>query len=119
MLKRNRLIGLTTVVGDVEMNYVHCRMFYLGLLQITQKDREDRRSLPAPYIGADVNREISHEARKHRGDKFAVEMHDVDSWPFDPNLTCSFCGRMFRRGQIRDFRYHVDDCTARSMEERK
>ena len=72
------------------------------------------------YIGEDINREIRHEARRYKEDKLAVEpanaATDVEEWPFDPNLTCNFCGTMFRRGQIREFRYHIDECTARSME---
>ena len=73
------------------------------------------------YIGEDINREIRHEARRYKEDNVAVEPADTDAeaWPFDPNLTCTFCGTMFRRGQIREFRYHVDECTARSIEGRK
>ena len=73
------------------------------------------------YIGEDINREIRHEARRYQEGKVAVEPANADAeeWPFDPNLTCTFCGTMFRRGQIREFRYHIDECTARSMEGRK
>ena len=73
------------------------------------------------YIGEDINREIRHEARRYKEGNVAVEPANADAeeWPFDPNLTCTFCGTMFRRGQIREFRYHIDECTARSMEGRK
>ena len=73
------------------------------------------------YIGEDINREIRHEARRYKEGNVAVEPANAgaEEWPFDPNLTCTFCGAMFRRGQIREFRYHIDECTARSMEGRK
>ncbi len=73
------------------------------------------------YIGEDINREIRHEARRYKEGNVAVEpaIADAKEWPFDPNLTCTLCGTMFRRGQIREFRYHIDECTARSMEGRK
>ena len=65
------------------------------------------------YIGDGINREIRHEARQY---KKAVEQgvpapDDVDEsvWPFDPNLECPHCGKRFRRGQIREYRYHLDD----------
>ena len=69
----------------------------------------------------DINREVCHEARRYKEGNVAVEPvnADAEEWPFDPNLTCTFCGTMFRRGQIREFRYHIDECTARSMEGRK
>ena len=73
------------------------------------------------YIGEDINREICHEARRYKEGNVAVEpvIADAEEWPFDPNLMCTFCGTMFRRGQIREFRYHIDECTACSMEGRK
>ena len=65
------------------------------------------------YIGDEINREISDEARQY---KKAVEQgvpapDDIDEsiWPFDPNLVCPHCGKRFRRGQIRKYRYHLDD----------
>ena len=43
------------------------------------------------YIGEDINREISHKARRNKGDELVVEpanaAADVEEWPFDPNLT--------------------------------
>ena len=71
------------------------------------------------YIGEDINREIRHEARRYKEGNVAVEPANAgaEEWPFDPNLTCTFCGTMFRRGQIREFHYHIDGCTARLMEE--
>ena len=73
------------------------------------------------YIGEDINREIRHEARRYKEGNVTVEpaIADAEEWPFDPNLMCTFCGTMFRRGQICEFRYHIDECTVRSMEGRK
>ena len=71
------------------------------------------------YIGDGINREIRHEARQY---KKAVEQGvpapdsiDENVWPFDPNLECPHCGKRFRRGQIREYRYHLDDEHAPSL----
>ena len=34
---------------------------------------------------------------------------DEKLWPYDPNLVCPHCGKRFRHGQIREFRYHIND----------
>jgi hypothetical protein len=65
------------------------------------------------YIGDRINREIEHEAKKYKeGQQKGVPVADeVDEkvWPYDPNLVCPHCGKRFRHGQIREFRYHIDD----------
>ena len=97
-------------------------------------------------FGDGVNREVEHEARKHKGlpkissqvqslqpthtDQEGItqvirrvaeqekeppkllivpEGTDEKLWPYDPNLVCPHCGKRFRHGQIREFRYHIDD----------
>ena len=66
------------------------------------------------YIGEDINHEIQHEAKRAQKDRGEI-LHadsetDEQDWPFDPNLTCPKCKVVFRRGQIREYRYHVDEC---------
>ena len=66
------------------------------------------------YIGEDINREIQLEAKRAQKDRGEI-LHadsetDKQDWPFDPNLTCPKCKVVFRRGQIREYRYHVDEC---------
>ena len=66
------------------------------------------------YIGEDINSEIEHEAQRYKkGDTAVVAVPaqaDDEEWPLDPNLTCPYCNVVFRRGQMREFRHHVDDC---------
>ena len=71
--------------------------------------------------GEGINREIHHEAHRYKEDDVAVEPADTDAKALllDPNLTCNFCGTIFRLGQIHEFCYHVEECTARSLVERK
>ena len=51
----------------------------------------------------DVSR-VSDPDRQHE----AAELYAV---PFDPNLTCPICNKMFRVGEIQMFRKHVDTCS--------
>ena len=66
------------------------------------------------YIGEGINSEIRHEAHRYKkGEKGVVAVPaqaDDQDWPLDPNLTCPYCKVVFRRGQMREYRYHVDDC---------
>ena len=65
------------------------------------------------YIRDRINFEIEHEAKKYKeGQQKGVPVSDeVDEelWRYDPNLVCPHCGKRFRHGQIREFRYHIDD----------
>ena len=62
-----------------------------------------------PYVS-----EIGHEAHRYKEDeraKAAPVLHaDDEEWPLDPNLTCPYCNVVFRRGQMREFRHHIDEC---------
>ena len=65
------------------------------------------------YIGDGINREIKQQAKHYkqgmqRGLPVADEV-DEELWPYDPNLDCPHCGKRFRHGQIREFRYHIND----------
>ena len=66
------------------------------------------------YIGEDINSEIEHEAQRYKkGDTAVVAVPaqaDDEEWPLDPNLTCPYCSVVFRRGQMQEFRHHVDVC---------
>ena len=66
------------------------------------------------YIGEDINSEIEHEAQCYKkGDTAVVAVPaqaNDEEWPLDPNLTCPYCNVVFRRGQMREFRHHVDVC---------
>ena len=71
------------------------------------------------YIGDEINREIRHEAHQYKkaAEQGVPAPDDIDEsiWPFDPNLECPHCGKRFRRGQIREYRYHLDDEHAPSL----
>ena len=66
------------------------------------------------YIGEDINTEISHEAHRYRksikGLVTVPAQVDDQDWPLDPNLTCPYCKVVFRRGQMREYRLHIDKC---------
>ena len=64
------------------------------------------------FISEDIDSEIRHEAHCYKGDEKAVAtpVPDHEEWPLDPNLTCLYCNAVFRRGQMQEFRHHVDDC---------
>ena len=66
------------------------------------------------YIGEGINSEIKHEAHRYKkSDKAVVAVPaqaNDEEWPLDPNLTCPYCNVVFRRGQMREYRYHVDEC---------
>ena len=49
--------------------------------------------------------------KRNPQDKVYAVPDDIDEsiWPFDPNLECPHCGKRFRRGQILEYRYHLDD----------
>ena len=67
-----------------------------------------------PYVSEDIVSEIRHEAYRYKeaGKVKATPVHaDDKEWPLDPNLTCPYCNAVFRRGQMQEFRYHVDDCS--------
>ena len=65
-------------------------------------------------IGEGINTEIRHEARRYKKSEkdivAAPAQADDQDWPLDPNLTCPYCHVVFRRGQMREYRYHVDKC---------
>ena len=66
-----------------------------------------------PNVSEDIDSEIRYEAYrcKEAGKAEASPVHaDDEEWPLDPNLTCPYCNVVFRRGQMREFRHHVDDC---------
>ena len=66
------------------------------------------------YIGEGINTEIRREARRYKkadiGAVAAPVQADDQEWPLDPNLICPYCKVVFRRGQIREYGYHVDEC---------
>ena len=66
-----------------------------------------------PYVSEDIDSEIRHEAHCYKGDEKAVPtpVPDDEEWPLDPNLTCPYCNTVFRRGQMQEFRHHIDDCS--------
>ena len=65
-----------------------------------------------PYVSENIDSEIGHEAYRYKGDEKAVPtpVPDDEEWPLDPNLTCPYCNTVFRRGQMQEFRHHIDDC---------
>ena len=71
------------------------------------------------YIGEGINTEIRQEARRckknEKGIVAAPAQADDEDWPLDPNLTCPYCYVVFRRGQMREYRYHVDECPHRNV----
>ena len=36
--------------------------------------------------------------------------HEVTGTPYDPNLTCVICQKMFRIGEIQRYRTHTENC---------
>lgn len=66
------------------------------------------------YIGEGINSEIKHEAHRYKKSDEAVvaapAQADDEDWPLDPYLTCPYCHVVFRRGQMREYRYHIDGC---------
>ena len=63
-----------------------------------------------PYVSEDIDSEIRHEAHRYKKEAVATPAQaDDEEWPLDPNLTCPYCNVVFRRGQMREYRYHVDD----------
>ena len=66
-----------------------------------------------PYVSENIYSEIGHEAHRYKEDETAkaAPVHtDDEEWPLDPNLTCPYCNMVFRRGQMREFRHHIDEC---------
>ena len=58
-----------------------------------------------------INREIENEGKKYKeGQQKGVPVSDDEKLrPYDPNLVCPHCGQRLRHGQIREYRYHIDD----------
>ena len=66
------------------------------------------------YIGEGMRTEIQREGRRYKevdiGAVAAPVQVDDQEWPLDHNLTCPYCKVVFRRGQIREFRFHLVPC---------
>ena len=61
-------------------------------------------------LGSDIqdNAEmIRGEVGSYRGREFQMTLEHV---PHDPNLTCPYCQKVFRKGEIQKFKRHVASC---------
>eukprot|EP00731_Ephydatia_muelleri_P005068 Em0002g1244a len=75
-------------------------------------------SLPPPVMLPIVHHLIGHPPQDSRYPVEASQYHRIEAdgmaslvdIPFDPNLQCPICQRMFRKGEIQLYRQHVELC---------
>ena len=67
-------------------------------------------------LGSDIqdNAEmIRGEVGSYRDREFHMTLEHV---PYDPNLTCPYCQKVFRKGEIQKFKRHVASCKGSTAE---
>ena len=75
-------------------------------------------SLPPPVMLPKARHLIGHPPQDSRYPVEASQYHRIEAdgmaslvdIPFDPNLQCPICQRMFRKGEIQLYRQHVELC---------
>ena len=62
-------------------------------------------------ISSSIDAEISQEASDVATATGEYKRRTLDHVPFDPFLSCLYCNKMFRFGEIQKYRKHVSTCT--------